>query len=78
MGTTTGVKWWSFDEFELTSECKCGKQITMKVKAYYFGVGFGGGRTKGAAEFEDHFPCPNPMAFEGIALNVRRRDRIWR
>jgi hypothetical protein len=35
---------------------------------YYLGIGFGGGRTKGAAEFEDHFSCPNPMAFEGIAL----------
>ena len=67
-GRSTGVEWWSYDEFELTSECKCGIEATITVDAYYFGVGFGGGRTGGAAEFEDHFPCPNGMAFEGIAM----------
>jgi RHS repeat-associated protein len=55
------------DEYELESECKCGFIVTIKVSVDSLGKGLGAAASRSSAEFEDHFPCPNPMAFAGLA-----------
>lgn len=58
---------YSRDEYELTSECKCGFAVTIKVTVDSLGKGIGAAASRSDAEFEDRFPCPNPMAFAGLA-----------
>jgi hypothetical protein len=58
------------DEFSLESECKCGFKMKITVEVTYFGIGEGAGAMGSAAEYEDYFACPNPMAFEGPAFKV--------
>ena len=56
------------EEYELESECKCGVKARIKVLVDSLGPGFGASSTRSATEFEDHFACPNPMAFAGPAV----------
>jgi RHS repeat-associated protein len=65
-----GVEVWGRDEFELESECKCGYKLRTVVKATYFSFGFSAIRSRSKVEFEDHFDCPNAMAFDGEAFKV--------
>jgi RHS repeat-associated protein len=59
---------YSRDEYELESECKCGIKVTARVIVDSFGKGFGAAASQGDVAFEDHFSCPNAMAFAGLAL----------
>jgi RHS repeat-associated protein len=68
IGTSFGLMNFGRDTFKLESECKCGKRVKIDVEVIYYGYGFGAGRTSSAVEFEDHFECPNAMAFDGVAL----------
>jgi len=61
---------YSRDEFELESECKCGVKARIRVFVDSLGRGVGASATRSAIEFEDHFACPNPMAFAGPAVIV--------
>ena len=69
-GTSRSFNWlaYSRDEYELESECKCGIRARITVMVDSLGVGFGASSTRSANDFEDHFACPNPMAFAGAAL----------
>ncbi|MFC1664428.1 LamG-like jellyroll fold domain-containing protein [Pseudomonadota bacterium] len=56
--------------FDLTSECKGGKQATVEVVAGGFSVGFGAefAGTTGNIEFGDNLNHVDPFVFEGRAL----------
>jgi RHS repeat-associated protein len=67
---SVGVLTYGHEVFDLESECKCGYKLRTQVKATYFGFGLSAIRSRSQVEFEDHFACPNAMAFDGIAFHV--------
>ncbi len=67
-GRSLGVGPLGRDEFELESECRCGKQLRIKVTVNSLGIGFGGSATRSAITFVDPFDCPEPQAFAGPAF----------
>ncbi|MGH8671027.1 MAG: RHS repeat-associated core domain-containing protein, partial [Burkholderiales bacterium] len=69
-GQSKSFNWLAYgrEEYELESECKCGVKARIKVLVDSLGPGFGASSTRSTTEFEDHFACPNPMAFAGPAV----------
>ena len=59
---------YSRDEYELSSECKCGHRAVITVAVDSLGKGIGFAANSSEIEFEDRFSCPNPDAFAGMAL----------
>lgn len=58
--------------FSLTSECACGKKITIKGYASFLSVGLGAkytGTTSGSS-FHDSLPCPDASVANGAAAMV--------
>jgi RHS repeat-associated protein len=66
-GSAIGGAGAAFYRYALTSECKCGKQISIKgsVSSVAGGVGFTYTLSGGAASFYDYKDCPDPGAANG-------------
>jgi RHS repeat-associated protein len=57
------------EEYDLTSDCICGKKVHIKVIVTYGGPSAGAIAQNWYAEFTDPFDCPNPLSFEGLSLS---------
>jgi RHS repeat-associated protein len=70
LGRSLDILYYGKEELTLESECKCGFKVRINVEVTYFSPNRSAAAFGYGSEYEDHFECPTPMAFEGPATRV--------